>query len=124
MNQYKKTNILIAILITISMISWSGVFMIRHINAQSQLVFGGFVTFSYYCSCSGNFLIYVSPPRGGQFIYQPGATRMFAYYTLPRSGIWVLGDYFPYGVCLQYAGYTCTTVGAPQGTMNMVGTSY
>ena len=85
--------------------------------------FGGRILTSLFCSCSDNFLLTVSGPRGGQFLYMLGAPQ-FAYYSLPRAGVWVLGLYQPGGVCLIPSGNGCVTFGTPLGTITpIVGTS-
>ncbi len=92
--------------------------------AQSPLVFGGLVTNSFYCTCSGNFLLTLSPPSAAQFVWYPG-TPQFANYSLPRAGVWTLGNYSPGGVCLVYVGKGCSPFGAPIGTIGpLTGTSF
>lgn len=87
------------------------------------LNFGGMVTTSIFCTCSGNFLLNITPPVGGQFLYQPG-TQSFLNFNLPRAGVWALGLYTPGGVCLMWAGESCKPFGAPVGTISpVVGTS-
>lgn len=85
--------------------------------------FGGFVSFVEWCSCSGNAIVTVGPPRGGRFLYQPGATQVFEFFQIPRVGVWLLGNYSPgSGVCLQGAGKICIPI-PHQGTITIVGTS-
>jgi len=91
-------------------------------TAQTPNIFGGFVTISKFCECSGNFLLTISSPVGGQFIYQPG-TPQFPYGSLPRMGVWTLGIYSPGAVCLV-PGKPCEAFGLPIGTITpIVGTS-
>ena len=85
--------------------------------------FGGFVTTSFYCSCSGNFLLTIGPPLGGQFIYNN--TPQFLNEQLPRLGVWALGLYAPMSIgCWVPAGHGCIQIGLPLGTITpIVGTS-
>lgn len=95
-------------------------------SAQGLRPFGGKISDTYFCNCSYTWLITVddSVGFGGDFIYVPFATTLYSWYQIFSAGPWVLGLYSPgYGVCLEYAGVTCTTYGSNQGTMTMVGTS-
>ena len=87
------------------------------------LPFGGKVMTAIPCTCSGNFLLTVSPPKGGQFVYYLG-TQAYLSYNLPSTGVWALGLYTPGGICMMYAGVGCSPFGAPIGTVTQtVGTS-
>ncbi|PIP73410.1 MAG: hypothetical protein COW88_02215 [Candidatus Lloydbacteria bacterium CG22_combo_CG10-13_8_21_14_all_47_15] len=86
------------------------------------LPFGGFVFNVIYCTCSANAVLQVGPPRGGFFIFQPGFTRVYRWFQIPRAGVWVLGNYIPSGTCLIFAGKSCVPFPA-QGTITIVGTS-
>ena len=78
------------------------------------------------CTCSGGTLIefqsYVDNSTV-EYIYQPGATTLYANYNILSSGNYFLSTHFPYGICLVYIGESCETEGNPQGTLMMVGTS-
>lgn len=92
--------------------------------AQSSLVFGGFVTNSFYCACSNNFLLTLSAPTNAQLLWFPG-TPQYREFSLPRSGVWTLGMYSPGGVCLIPAFDGCAPFGAPIGTIGPIaGTSF
>ena len=94
------------------------------LHAQSPLVFGGLVLNSQYCACSGNFLLTLSGPTPGQWVWYP-STPQFANFQLPRSGVWTLGTYTPGGVCLVPSGDGCAPFGVPIGTISStVGTSF
>ncbi len=96
---------------------------IARVQAQGILMFGGFVTVSIPCTCSGNFLLTILGPAGGQFTYHIG-TPQFLFHQLPRTGVWTLGVYSPGGVCLMWAGKICVPTGIPIGTITpLVGTS-
>jgi len=91
------------------------------------LPFGGFVSSSYYCNCSFNFLLTFTPaampPGTFQLMYQTG-TPQYPNFQLPRPGVWALGLYSPGGTCLQWAGKICVPIGLPIGTITpTVGTS-
>lgn len=93
------------------------------VSAQNPFNFGGFVLASIPCTCSGNFLLTIGPPVGGQFVYYPG-TQAFLHFNLPRPGVWAVGSYTPGGACLQFAGKICVPFGVPLGTITpQVGTS-
>jgi len=88
------------------------------------LPFGGRVLTSVPCTCSGNFLLTVSPPVGGQFVYFPGTQAYSSYNLGPTSGMWALGLYTPGGACLMFVGKGCVPFGVPTGTITpTVGTS-
>ncbi len=115
-----KTKIMLMfVLVTIFMAS----FLVQAEKASAQVHFGGFVTASFFCPCSGNFLLTISGPIGGQFIFQPG-TPQFSHHQLPRANVWALGLYNPGGVCMVPATHGCNPAGAPIGTISpIVGTS-
>ena len=93
------------------------------LEAQGLPPFGGLSTIVFPCTCSMNFLITIGPPKGGQFIYQPGVSRINRYGMVLRPGAWQLGLYTPGGVCMIYLGKGCSSYGKPKGTIFMVGTS-
>ena len=87
--------------------------------------FGGKLLVNFTCTCSGNSLLTIQDVRGQtkEIIYQPGASRLYAYYTLVPS-VNVLGDYVPgVGKCTVYAAVGCSPHGAPLGTIRQIGTS-
>jgi hypothetical protein len=85
------------------------------------LPFGGQVTNAFFCSCDGGWLLTIGPPVGGEFLYRD--TPQYAYYQLPRTGVWALGLYVPGGVCSFVDGKGCGAIPA-QGTITeTVGTS-
>jgi hypothetical protein len=114
--------ILISVFIAVTIIT-SAVF-VSYAPAQSgTLPFGGMVRNVIWCTCSSGAVVDVGPPRGGRFLYQPGSTRVYEYYQIPRVGVWLLGNYLPgAGVCLQWSGKSCFAV-PHQGLITIVGTS-
>lgn len=96
---------------------------VQKAEAQNPFNFGGIVAWSYFCECSGDFLLYVTPPKDGFFMwYSPG--DQYANYMLPSTGVWTLGLYAPFGICLIYVGESCEEFIHPAGTiLPTVGTS-
>lgn len=85
--------------------------------------FGGFVISSVPCPCSNSWLLTISPPRGGQFLFFNGMPQ-FEYHQLPRFAVWTLGLYKPGGQCLVPTSHGCKSVGKPKGIITpTVGTS-
>ena len=84
--------------------------------------FGGMSTAVFYCNCSFNFRIMVSPPVGGTFMYQPGATILYQYGQIYRTGVWLLGLHSGSASCLIYVVKGCSNIGT-HPLMYMVGTS-
>ncbi len=95
-----------------------GVFaFFKYTRGLGAIPFGGMVATSFFCNCSGNFLLTVTPPVGGQFVYYPG-TQAYLNYNLGFStGIWTMGLYSPGGVCMVYVGKGCSPFGVPLGTI-------
>ncbi|OGZ08518.1 MAG: hypothetical protein A3C93_04040 [Candidatus Lloydbacteria bacterium RIFCSPHIGHO2_02_FULL_54_17] len=94
-------------------------------EAQSPpyIPFGGLSLSVIWCICSFNLWIMVGPPRGGSFIYQPGATILYLFGQIFRPGVWLLGLASPTPIpCVQYVGISCAPIamGLP---MLIVGTS-
>lgn len=96
----------------------------KKIFSQGPFIFGGFVESSIPCTCSpGFFLLTISPPVGGQYLFRVG-TQQYSNYRLPSAGVWTLGLYQPGGTCLMNAGKICVPSGAPKGIISpTVGTS-
>lgn len=125
--KFSKTIFPQAIFLLLALIAVVSFFALSSKNVKGQasggIGFGGVVTASYPCPCSGNFLLTVVGPKGGQFVYYPG-TQAFLSYNLPMVGVGVVGNYTPGGVCLIPIPYGCTTAGFPIGTISsVVGTS-
>lgn len=85
--------------------------------------FGGIISVSMPCSCSGNWLVIVAGFPSGYvpLVVQPGVTIPFPFYSLYKPGAFTKGDYVPGGVCLM-PGTPCWTFPV-LGTINLVGTS-
>ena len=76
------------------------------------------------CTCSANFLLYITDVRGMVIpvMYQPGVTLLYKMYT-PMVGVNTLGQYVSGGTCLIYVGTGCSSGGTPIGTLIQLGTS-
>ena len=115
-----------ALLITIS---FGASTFLPQARAQLQLLqlntlpFGGFVFSVVFCTCSAGAIVNVGPPRGGSFLYVPGATQVFQFFQIPRPNVWLLGNYSPgVGACLVFVGKGCVPL-PHQGLISIVGTS-
>lgn len=91
-------------------------------KAEAQMPFGGIVTSVFYCNCSFNYRLTVSPPVGGTFMYQPGVTVVYEYYMIPTTNVWLLGLYGSPVSCMIYALKGCATLGV-YPMITMTGTS-
>ena len=64
-------------------------------HAFSTTPYGGRVTASAPCTCSGNWIVLVADPRGLShlLVIQPGYTRLYAHFNAYTPGVGVLGTY-------------------------------
>lgn len=87
--------------------------------------FGGKIVIANFCTCSANFGIKIGPPKGGNFIYQPGASQLFAWYKIFTPGAWALGTASGGAACMQVRGNYCAADDQVPGgpVIIMVGTS-
>jgi hypothetical protein len=97
------------------------------VGATSGMPFGGMSGYVHWCTCTMNYAISladytIAPPVALPLLYQPGATQVFAYGQIMRSGVFMLGLWSPGGVCTYYVGKACAPYPVA-GTMTMVGTS-
>ncbi|MBI2476072.1 MAG: hypothetical protein HYV67_02430 [Candidatus Taylorbacteria bacterium] len=73
--------------------------------------FGGRVLFPFYCTCSGNWLVTITPTAPTYVVlltYYMG-TQMYMGYNLPFT-LNVLGEYTSGSQCQIYIGYGCTSI--------------
>ncbi len=87
----------------------------------SALGFGGRIQAVTYC-CNG-ILLRTGPPTpitGGLFLYPWGAP-IYQWGQIYRPGPWILGSYWPSGICLT--GTYCATTITALGTILYAGTS-
>jgi len=110
----------------------AGLVFFKATSSQAQLStslpFGGRVTNSTFCPCSANFLLTISGPVGGNFMYDPlTAPQIYESFNLGfQTGIWALGLYTPggHGCWFYNAGSGCHQQGIFIGTItSTVGTS-
>ncbi len=89
------------------------------------IAFGGKIQYATFCTCSFNWGLRIGPPRGGNFIYQPGASQLFAFYQIFRPGPWTLGTAAGGAACMQVRGNSCSADEQVPGgpVIIMVGTS-
>lgn len=110
------------IILVVGMIIAGGLMI--HTRAQALLPFGGMIMFVKSCQCPvPGFLIVVSPPVGGSYLYTPG-TVLYPNFNVFTPGAWVLGLHTgtPVGCGNFEKGYCAAQVPA-QGIITMVGTS-
>lgn len=100
-------------------------------QAQTGLLpFGGIVSFTLPCTCSGTLWIWFTPlylggpvVLSGPMIYSPFSTILYANFSIGVPGKWHLGDYVPaIPACFIIAGPTCVPLPAV-GLMSKVGTN-
>jgi hypothetical protein len=96
-------------------------------EAVPGLPFGGFVLATIPCPCSGGVVLEVGPPSVGSYLYTPGLNVLYPFFQV-RSGVWVIGDYFPsVGMCTDFIsldkGVTCGSIIGVTGRINFMGTS-
>ncbi len=112
LSKKSKHRILVALILLVGAVASFGVFSYGHSQAQSAGLtpFGGQVLSSFWCKCSHNYLLTVSGPAGGLFVYTPGTQAYESFNLGPLSGMWVLGLYTPgVGVCSALEG-ECFTI--------------
>jgi len=90
-----------------------------------MIPFGGKILTANFCTCSFNWGIKIGPPKGGNFIYQPGASQLFAWYKIFTPGAWALGTASGGAACMQVRGNYCAADEQVPGgpVIIMVGTS-
>jgi len=89
-------------------------------------VFGGRIVKTIDCSCPGfpGSKIIVSPPESGVFYYNSAVSQAYREYNQDQSGVWTVGSYAGFGICLMKSGNSCTTLPPTvDGTILQIGTS-
>jgi hypothetical protein len=115
-------NMLIALAVSLVMILVAFVVVGKPKHAIAGVPFGGRSMGVYFCNCSWNFLITVSGPMGGEFMFQPGGSILYPYGQIYNPDVWLLGLAEGGSSCMEFAGKTCIPVGAGP-VITMVGTS-
>lgn len=105
-----------ALIATIGLVVWNGR------DAQAATPFGGRVLNVLFCNCSFNFLLTVSPPVGGMFIYDPFSTVVYEFHRIPVVGVWLLGLRSTPTSCTMFVGKGCASIGM-YPVIQMTGTS-
>lgn len=118
----RSTLLTFGILLIVTSLLFTG--YVASAQSESTFIFGGYIVNSFYCACSGNFLLTLTAPTRGQWLWYPG-TPQYREFQLPRTGVWTLGLYTPGGVCLVPTSTSCVAIGNPRGTIGQtVGTSF
>lgn len=94
-----------------------------------ELPFGGLVSLSTPCTCSGTLYVWFTPlyisgiPITGPLVYSPYSTILYAKFSIGVPSKWHIGTYLP-GVqaCWQYAAVGCVPIPSI-GLMTKVGTN-
>ncbi len=86
--------------------------------------FGGMITYVRPCTCSGGWLLTISPPAPGKFLYKPSQTKLFPFGNLLKKGPFVLGSAKSPGanIC-QYGSCADPSAEKPDGVIRWIGTS-
>ncbi len=102
-----------------------GLFSTYSVAHAATVPFGGLILFTKRCTCPvPGFLVVVSGPVGGNFLYVPSFTELFANYGILFLDNWVLGLHTgtPVGCGNWDEGY-CAHKIPTRGIMTIVGTS-
>lgn len=118
------------ILIAASLAAFVVVFTARPIQAETGIPFGGLSVFIKYCTCNANPSdiavtvndLSTTPGSPTNYIYSPGYTILHPYGMIYSTGVWLLGNRQPGGVCRYWVGKACK-IWPTDGTMVRVGTS-
>lgn len=96
-----------------------------HKKVQAILPFGGMILIVKACECPvPGFLLTVSGPVGGLYLFPLSGAMLFANYNIITPGAWVLGLHTgtPVG-CGNFEKGFCAAQVPAQGIITMVGTS-
>ncbi len=89
--------ILVFVVIVLGVYSFS-----KYSKGQGLVPFGGLVVNSFYCNGTNNFLLTVTGPAGGLYVYDPRTPQAYASFNLGfETGMWVLGMYTPFAFGCQ-----------------------
>jgi hypothetical protein len=85
--------------------------------------FGGRLTTVFYCTCMNAYLLTITGPKPGMFIYYPGVTTLYMYFMALIPGVQQIGTASMTPVPgMVYAGTGCAPSGAGMPII-MMGTS-
>ena len=93
--------------------------------APGERGFGGAIAGVRQCTCSGGWLLTITAPAPGKFLYKPGSAKIFPFGNLLKTGPFVLGsakapgsgDKCEYGSCVD------PLAEKPDGVIKQIGTS-
>lgn len=115
---FKHIRLLLIIILTLGTL-FIGFAPASAIGFKGLIPVGGLVYSQIFCA--NGVLLFVGAPRGGSFMYSPGA-RLYAKFA-PFSGRHVLGLASPGGACTCPSGNCEAGAIGAQGTFVMLGTS-
>jgi len=122
-NFYKNMRKVFTIL-TLSLVAISALWVFWPkliIATQGETPFGGFTTYVYPCTCSGNFMIFHTQVAGpSPVMYQPGVSKVYPFSKITDTGVWLLGNLSTNVDCRS--GHHCHTIGT-YPMITIVGTS-
>ncbi len=78
-------------------------------NSASAAYFGGRLTGTFFCNCSGTLLLFIQDYASGgslRLVYGPGSKLLSG----SPTGLYQLGTYGGAGVCLIYSGDSCKSI--------------
>lgn len=123
-----KKNIFIFVLIIIGLITAIGFLPIPNQYSKKAAaafnfgLLGGPIKKIVACTCSGSQLLTIGPPRSGDFIFQPGTSRLFSFWSI-KVGSNVIGLSAPTPIaCMVYVGISCVNQGQGKPIL-IIGTS-
>ncbi len=119
----KRKTIIVPTILLVALLTSYGIFKYSQAQLGGSLPFGGLVTSTFFCTCSANFMVTVSGPVGGTFMYTPGTQAYESYNLGEDTGMWVLGLYSPGGGCYIDAPGTCDVIPTTGVISPTVGTS-
>lgn len=98
--------------------------LIKPAQAQAGIPFGGYLVFPFYCTCSYNWLVTITPlpPSFAVLLSYYEGTQIYANYTLPFATA-MLGFYSTGAQCAIYYGYGCATIPTEGLIYGFVGSS-
>jgi len=107
--------------------SMEGIFTAKTVSAQSsngQSPFGGQLYYSFFCSCSGNWLLTIEPlaPNYVTLLTYEEGTQAYLSYNIPVTQ-YLLGFYEQGAQCQVYAGTACVTIASEGAVSSTVGSS-
>lgn len=123
-----KKNIFIIFLVILGFIIAIGFLPIPNQYSKKAIaafnfgLLGGPIKKIVVCTCSGSQLLTIGPPRSGNFIFQPGTSKLFSFWSI-KVGSNVIGLSAPTPIaCLVYVGTGCVSQGQGKPIL-IIGTS-